>query len=98
MSKNPVVNMFDSFLVWLPILAIVIGIGWVGSLGIAHLEMTTHGSEVFVGNHETPNLTQAKMAHPVNTRTEAGLENLMLDAYAAGDPYAMQLVFARHNA
>ena len=98
MSQSRVVNVFDSFLVWVPTVAIVAAVIWALCLGIMHLEMITPGSEVFVSNAATPNVSATHMDHPVNTTTEEGVENLMVDALSTGSLAEMQAVFARHNA
>jgi hypothetical protein len=41
---------------WLPLLAIVVAIGWILASGVLGLETVSFGSEFFVKNSETTNL------------------------------------------
>jgi hypothetical protein len=43
---------------WLPLLAIVVAVGWVLATGVLGLETVSFGSELFVKNSETTNLPQ----------------------------------------
>ena len=61
---------------WLPLLAIVLGVGWVLMMGVRGLEEVSFGSEIFHKNSATAN----ELADP-----GARQEQLLTDALASGD-------------
>lgn len=95
MTRNPVRNIFSTFVVWTPVLLIVGGAIWFLALGAMHLEMITYGSEVFVGNNETANLPSWKMGE---SGGGAGQEAMLLEALNSGDTGRMQSALNQYEA
>ena len=52
-----------SFIVWAPILTILVFAAWALASGIAHLEAATHGTEYFVPQGETSPLDKQFQDH-----------------------------------
>ena len=44
-----------TFIAWLPLLAVVVGVAWVLAVGVLHLEMNSYGTEYTIKNSATTN-------------------------------------------
>lgn len=86
----------SDFVYWLigrlPLIAIVLAVGWILVQGLVHLEMYSFGTEFFVGNNETDNVM------PMPRSDEDILSEALASGNVADMEAALDEVEARHSA
>ena len=64
-----------TFIAWLPLLAVVVGVAWVLAVGVLHLEMNSYGTEYLVKNSETTNQLTPLPSSPQELQLQAQLND-----------------------
>lgn len=82
-------DLFYTVLGWLPLLAIVAGVGYVLALGVLQFEIVTDGTEFLVSNAQTTNALPRLGSGPS--------EQEILDAISSGDLEQMTTVLDRYE-
>lgn len=82
-----------TLIAWLPVLALLAGVGWVLAVGLLNLELYSSGTSIFLD--DSTNLSVRDFADGPNGQVDdvAALEA----AYASGDPVAMAAALEEHG-